>query len=142
MSSCEETAQNPRSRDSGSISLFVIVICFAMFAAIGLVVDGSTRLRAASHATTSAQEAARAAGQALSGSAIKGQQGTVDPSLGAAAAQSYLAQAGVRGTVSITGGTITVTTDQSWRPTFLGAFGIGGSTLHGTATATTQYTGP
>lgn len=142
MSSADKTTQEPRSRDSGSISLFVIVICFAMFAAIGLVIDGSTRLRAASHATTSAQEAARAAGQALSGSAITGQQGTVDPSLGAAAARSYLTQAGVRGTVSISADIITVTTDQSWHPTFLGAFGIGSSTLHGTATATTQYTGP
>ncbi len=142
MSSHPKTTHKPRSRDTGSISLFVIIICLVMFAAIGLVIDGSTRLRAASHATTSAQEAARAAGQALSGSAITGHQGTVNPSLGAAAAQSYLAQAGVRGTISITGDIITVTTDQSWHPTFLGAFGIGGSTLHGTATATTQYTGP
>lgn len=133
---------DPRGRDRGSVSLFVVVISLALFVALGLVVDGSTRLRAASHAATSAQEAARAGGQALSGSAIQGQQGIVNPGAGAAAARSYLAQARVEGTVTVTGDTVTVTTNQPWKPTFLGAFGVGGGTLHGTATTTTQYGPP
>lgn len=49
-----------QSRDRGSISLFAVVLFFALMAAAGLVFNGGAKIRAAREAAAVAEEAARA----------------------------------------------------------------------------------
>lgn len=116
-----------------SAAVLVATLVPALLALCGLIYDGSTKAEAGRTASLAAAEAARAAGQHLSGAAIQGQLAAVDPSAGAVAARSYLAVAGVTGTVRVTGSTITVTTSVPWKPTFNTY--LPGDVLTGTATA-------
>lgn len=139
------TARNPAGRpvrrlqvhdERGSISLFAIVAVFAVLVILGLVVDGGARIRALQHADDAAREAARAGGQALQAApAIRGEAALGDTSAGRRAAQSYLAGAGVNGSVSVAGDRIVVNTTESVDPIFLGLIGIGTGTVHGHAEA-------
>src|SRR4051794_13489718 len=89
-------------RDEGRIALLVVVLTFAVLAMIGLSVDGGGKVRALQRADRIAAEAARAAGQAIAGpQAIRGGDKVVDPVAAAAAAQNYLAAAGVTGNVTV-----------------------------------------
>lgn len=121
-----------RRDDRGDISIFVAVVVFAILAAIGLIADGSTKLRDAEQTTNAAQEAARAAGQALQPAAVEGHDDGVDPAAGVSAARAYLAQAGISGTVSVNGSTITITTEKTWHPQFLVMLGSRPVTGHAT----------
>ena len=123
-------------RGSSSAAVVVATLIPALLALSGLIYDGSTKAEAGRTASLAAAEAARAAGQHLAGDAIQGRLAAVDPSAGAAAARSYLATAGVTGTVAVSGSTITVTTAVPWKPTF--NVYLPGSTLTGTATATSH----
>lgn len=111
--------------DAGSVSLLVIALAFAMLLAIGLAVDGSRKSAATSDATSIAEEAARAGGQALRLDALAtGGPAVVDPDRAIAEAQSYLAASGATGTVTVDGARITVQATIT-RPTiFLGLVGI------------------
>lgn len=127
--------QRGQDLERGSASLWVLIGSLALFAVLGLVYDGAAKVSAARVASVSAAEAARAAGQSMTPTAItSGQpQAAVDPARGAQAARSYLAAAGVSGTVSVSGDAIRVTTAVPWRPRFIPA---PGQSLTGTATAT------
>src|SRR5438093_14849 len=94
---------------------------------IGLSVDGGGKLRALQRADRIAIEAARAAGQAIAApQAIRGGEKVVDPVAAAQAAQSYLADASVTGTVAISDNRkqITVTVTIVYTTQFLGLIGI------------------
>lgn len=117
-------------RDTGSVALFIAMLVPVILLATGLVYDYSAKIAAHSHAQAAAQEAARAGAQALTGDAITGQGGDVDPTRALAAAQAYLAGAGISGAVSINGGDVTVTVDQPWQ----GRLVLGGGTTRATAT--------
>lgn len=124
-------------RDEGRISLLVIVLTVAVLVMIGLSVDGGGKVRALQRAGNLASEAARAAGQAIAGPpAIQGDEKIVDPTAAVTAAQTYLAAAGVTGTVSVSPDLrrITVTVTISYTTVFLGLVGID------TLTATRQAT--
>lgn len=126
------------ARDDGRISLLVAVLTFAVLAMIGLSVDGGGKLRALQRADRLAVEAARAAGQAiLAPQAIQGGAKVVDPPAAVAAAQHYLAAAGVAGTVAVSedGRQITVTVTIVYHAVFLGLIGIDtlSATRHATA---------
>jgi len=124
-------------RDEGRIALLAIVLTVAVLAMIGLSVDGGGKVRALERADSLASEAARAAGQQiLAAQAIQGGDKVVDPTAAMAAAQDYLAAAGVTGTVTITPDHkhITVTVTIVYRTVFLGMLGID------TLTATRQAT--
>ena len=124
-------------RDHGAITMIVVVTMTGLLAMAGLVYDGSLKMRAARAATTSAAEAARAATQALTPAAITGRTSDVDASSGLQAGRAYLASAGVAGTVSIAGDTVTVHTTVPWQPQILSIIGIGPQTVTGDATART-----
>lgn len=118
--------------DEGSISLYAMSAVFAFFLLIGLVVDGSAKLRAQQRAHAVAEEAARAGGQAVAvAGAIEGQAPVVDAYGAAAAASSFLQAAGVEGRVTVAdGGTrLTVVTSVPFTPEFLGQVGVRGSTV-------------
>jgi hypothetical protein len=109
-------------RDDGSMSLFVLVTVVGLFAVAALVVDGGGKLRALNNAEGVANEAARAGGQAVdAGKAISGEGITVDRNAAVAAARSYLAQAGVSGTVRVSadGASLQVTVIENYSPLFL-----------------------
>jgi len=131
------TPAAPQREDTerGSISVFFVVVTVALLVIIGLVVDGGGQIRNLQRADTTAQEAARAAGQAINPSvALRGDGGQVQAGLAQAAAQNYLASAGVSGTVTVTGGTtIHVHTTTTHTPVFLGIIGVGPLSASGDA---------
>lgn len=126
-----------RPDDEGRIALLVIVLMVAVLAMIGLSVDGGGKIRALERADNLASEAARAAGQAIyAPQAIEGGDKVVDPAAAVAAAQNYLAAAGVTGTVTVAADRkhITVTVAIGYNTVFLGLIGI--ETLTATRHAT------
>lgn len=117
-------------REAGTVALFIAIVVPVILITVGLVYDFSAKIAAHSHAQTAAQEAARAGAQALTGDAITGQNALVDPDRAVAAAQACLAAAGSSGSVSVSGGDVTVTVDQPWQ----GRLVISGGTTRATAT--------
>ena len=116
-----------RAHDEGRIALLAIVLTFAVLTMIGLSVDGGGKLRALQRADRLAVEAARAAGQAIQApQAIQGGEKVVDPPAAVAAAESYLAAAGVTGTVTVSEDRrrVTVTVTIVYTTVFLGLIGI------------------
>jgi len=124
--------------EKGSLTLFVAVIATALLAVIGLAYDGAGKVQATQQADLAAAEAARAAGQKLNvGTAASegGRFSPMDPAAAAAAANRYLAAAGLNGSASVTGETVTVTTTVQWTPVLLTMIGIGPQAVEGHATA-------
>ena len=123
------------------MSLFFALASLAILMVIGLLVDGGGALNAGNRATSLAQEAARSAGQQLDpAQAIEGTAITVDPDAAAAAAEAYLADAGVQGDVEITddGQTLTVTVHDAYHTYFASLVGKSTINVSGTATAHLQ----
>lgn len=128
-------------RDDGSMSLLVLVTVVALFAIAALVIDGGGKLRARAHAEGAAHEAARAGGQAVNaGQAISGDGITVDRNAAVAAARSYLAAAGVSGTVRVSedGSALEVRVSETYDPLFWAG---GGWAVTGTGSADLVYRG-
>ena len=121
-------------RERGSLSLMLAIVTVAVFAVLALVVDGGGRLQALAKAQATAQEAARTGAQTLNyGQAVSGNGFTVDTSGQAVtAAQAYLHQAGVTGTVTPQGNRLEVTVTADYRPVFP-FFGSWQVTGHGSA---------
>jgi hypothetical protein len=124
-----------RSRlERGEVSELVAVVFVAIVLVIGLVVDGGAKMTAASEASSIAQQAARVGGQPLDSLPADGGTAHLDAGSAAAAAQSYLDQAGVDGSVRIINdSTIEVTVTSTEGTTFLGLIGI--NTVSATRTA-------
>ncbi len=104
---------------------------------LGLVMDGGAKNAALSRADATAQEAARAGAQAAT---VTSGTATVGMGRAIAAAQSYLAAAGVTGAVSPLGGdgiTVTVTITEPTR--VLALIGINDVTVTGSADARIVY---
>lgn len=130
-----------RLRDEcGAASVYFVVVTVGLLALAGMIYDGSSKIRATHQTNLASLEAARAASQELTGEAIAGQSSTVDPARGAAAARAYLRRSGHDGTVTVTGNTVTVTTTESWSPTFTPF--VKGGTVTGTASASPEQVGP
>ncbi|MGW7603131.1 TadE/TadG family type IV pilus assembly protein [Streptomyces antimycoticus] len=130
-----------RRRERGSMSLFFALASLALLMVMGLLVDGGGALNAGNRATSLAQEAARSAGQQLDpAQAIEGTAITVDPDAAAAAAEDYLADAGVQGNVEISGDgqTLTVTVHDTYQTYFASLVGKSTINVSGTATAHLQ----
>jgi Flp pilus assembly protein TadG len=128
----------PRARDErGSIAVWLALASFAMIFLVGLAVDLGGQVHAHERAHDVAAQAARAGGEEVNGgSAIQGTGLSANPTAARAAAQRYLDQAGVHGTVAVTGNdTITVTVHDTYDPQFLGLIGIHHLDVTGTASA-------
>ncbi|WP_062951380.1 pilus assembly protein TadG-related protein [Brachybacterium sp. sponge] len=124
-----------RSRlERGEVSELVLVVFVALVLIIGLVVDGGAKMTAASEASSIAQQAARVGGQPLDSLPADGETAHLDAGSAAAAAQDYLDQAGVAGSVRIVNSsTLEVTVTSTEDTTFLGLIGI--NTVSATRTA-------
>ncbi|GAA1569999.1 hypothetical protein GCM10009827_109780 [Dactylosporangium maewongense] len=128
---------NCRRNDEGRIALLALVLAFAVLMMIGLSVDGGGKIRAMQRADNIASEAARAAGQAiLAPQAIQGGDKVIDPAAAVAAAQTYLAAAGVTGVVDVGPDRkhVAVTVTITYTTLFLGLIGINTLTATGHAT--------
>lgn len=122
--------------ERGAVTIFVAVAVLGLLAIAGLAVDGGAKVRAAQRADRVAAEAARAAGQAVDLPALLAGEGvTVDRRAAVAAANTYLARAGVDGSVDVldAGATLRVTTMTSETTIFLGLIGIPRLSVSGAA---------
>lgn len=126
----------PLSGDRGSLSILAVVLIPGLLIIIGLAVDGGAKVQATQRANAVADEAARAGGQALDRSAALDGNVTLDVALAAAAAQDYLAAAGVPGSVAVVDGdTLLVTTTVTEPTVLLDLVGIETMTVTGSSTA-------
>ncbi|WP_370942013.1 pilus assembly protein TadG-related protein [Amycolatopsis sp. cg5] len=122
--------------ERGSASVWLVGLSVVLAIAIGGAVDGSRKAQAHSHATAVAEEAARAAAQALRAHALAtGVDADLNPDLAAAEGRRYLAATGASGTVSVEGGRVSVDTTVTRSTIFLGMIGIAEFTVHGHGTA-------
>ena len=130
---------NTRNEHGQSISLFVLVIMGALIMTTGLVIDGGQKVAATSRAESAAAGASRAAGNA----AATEQLGGADPASAAVlAAKTYLAgQPGIMGTVTISNGFVTITTNAELPTIFISVIGIDSVSGQGLARANIVPTG-
>ncbi|UOE21978.1 hypothetical protein NI17_010465 [Thermobifida halotolerans] len=120
------------------MSLFLAVTTTALFLVVGLVVDGGAKIRAAQHAHATAEEAARAAAQAVDAAAVlRGETVRIDPARAAAEATAYLDATGATGTAHASSPTTVTITVTETRPTVLLSL-IGIHQVSATATATAR----
>jgi Flp pilus assembly protein TadG len=118
------------------LSLLLIVAVFGLLIAVGIVVDGGQKLRSSQRVDDAASEAARAAVLSVEpGHTVRGQRPRVDEAAARRAAQDYLRQAGVSGSVTVDAGQVQVRTTSSFTPSFLSIIGLGVQTVTGQASA-------
>ncbi len=124
--------------DRGSVTLFFVVAALALFAMVGLVVDGGTKIRTAQQADALAEEAARAGGQIIvAPAAVRGDGAVIQRHEATAAARQYLRENDVTGTVRVAPSGQRIVVDVTvTRPTvFLALIGIASLTVDGHAEA-------
>lgn len=107
-----------RDDERGMTTMYLAVVMAALLMFVGLIGDGSSKMRAGREATTAAREAGRAAGQELQGGVIVGETAQVDTTKAAAAARAYLREVGMNGEVRVSGQSVIVTTHVPWTSTF------------------------
>lgn len=124
-----------RGREQGSVTVFTILIASVVLVMVGLAVDVSGHIHTMQEARTVAREAARAGGQEIEKPrGVLGQGAVATPDLAAAAANSYLAAAGVDGSATVTGPyTVQVAVTTTYPTKFLSVIGIGSLSATGTA---------
>lgn len=126
--------RHPRlSADDGYTTLWVAFLGVALLSIGAVVYDTADKAATQRAVMTTADEASRAASHEIGSEAIIGQRADVDPHRAATAARTYLERADQRGTVTVTGQTVTVTVTQSWSPTFTPV--VPAQTLTATSTA-------
>lgn len=125
-------------RERGSISLWAVLAAFCMIIIVGIAVDFGGQAVAEQQARSVAFEAARSGGQQVNlDQLVRGGSAQTDPGQAVAAANAYLAAAGVAGTASSDGNLVTVTVTSSYQCSFLSIIGINSLPVTGTATADT-----
>ncbi|NBH02878.1 hypothetical protein [Amycolatopsis sp. SID8362] len=122
--------------ERGSASVLILGLSVSVLLGVGFAVDGTRKGQAYSQATSIAEEAARAGGQALRARALAaGADADVDPQLAVAEAQRYLLAAGANGTARWDGRRLVVDATITRSTVFLGSIGIAEFTVHGTGAA-------
>ncbi|NLI85081.1 MAG: pilus assembly protein [Propionibacterium sp.] len=128
----------PADDERGSISLWAALAALCMIVIVGIAVDFGGQAVAEQQARSVAFEAARTGGQQVNlDQLVRGQQAQTDPYKAAAAANAYLADAGVVGSVTVNSDTVTVTITSSYQCSFLSIIGINSLPVTGTASADT-----
>ena len=127
-----------RARDErGSISIWLATSSFVMIVLVGLAVDLGGKVHTQQQARNVAAQAARTGAQeVLAAPAVRGGATLIDINAAKAAASSYLAQAGVAGTVSVRGGDIlVVTVSDTYESKFLSIINLDTMRVTGEASA-------
>lgn len=92
--SARRSRSAPPGGERGAVAVFAVVIVMALFLAIGLVVDGGSRVRAMQRANAMAAEAARTGAQAVIIEGAGNGHPTIDFGEACRAASTYVTQAG------------------------------------------------
>src|SRR5690348_10545712 len=96
--------------EAGALSIWVVLTTATAFLAIlGLVADGGRILNTRAALDRAAAQAARAGADQLSAAGIRDGNNDVSTSQAITAATNYLAAAGIQGSVTVNGQTVTVT---------------------------------
>jgi Flp pilus assembly protein TadG len=103
----------------GAVSAPMAALLVVLLAVVGLAVDGVRAAQGVARADAIAEEAARAAGQALDPVALQGGRIALDTNSAVRAAQEYLAAAGVQGSVAVSAPQRVEVTVRISRPTVL-----------------------
>ena len=122
--------------ERGASSLIVVLFAVALLAVAGLVIDGGYALGAKREAMNSAEQAARAGADALNQGSLRDGETRVDPGRAVAAAQVALRSVGAQGTVTVSGGEVSVTVTAHQDTKILTAVGVGSIPVKATASAT------
>lgn len=130
----------PGAERGASLSAFVATVVVALLAMGGLVIDGGAQSTASRECQQVASEAARAASDSSSPERAQGRAGDA-AQMEAAARAVVAAHRDITGTVTISGGTITVTTARTVPTTFLSLIGISELSASGSASADLLGTG-
>lgn len=133
----ERNRRHRRRDERGSVSVWLALAAVAMTLCVGIAVDLGGHVHAQQRAHALAAQAARTAGEEVAAAqAVRGQKPAVDTTAAKRAAHSYLAQAGVTGTVSVQAGNVLhVRVTDQYTPLFLGSIGVGTLTVTGESTA-------
>jgi Flp pilus assembly protein TadG len=111
--------------ERGSASIWaILVIAGAFTVLLGLVVDGGRVIDERVAASRAAAQAARAGADALSAASVRNGSDAVDAEAARSRAQSYLQDAGMDGTVSVAGDTVTVRITAESENQVLGVIGV------------------
>lgn len=134
----------PRN-ERGSASIWaILVIAGAFTVLLGLVVDGGRVIDARVAASRVAAQSARVGADALSSASVRSGRAAIDVEAARARAQSYLHDAGMTGTVTVTGQTVTVAVTGRSTNQILGVIGIASFPIDeiGSAEAITEEGAP
>ena len=138
-STAERGGEVPRGGDVGSLTVFLAVLALALFALIGLVVDGGRAVAAQSATTGEAEQAARLGADQISVAAIRSGTIAIDPSAAIKVASAYLRAVGTAGIVTVTGETVRVHIQSSEPTVILGIIGLGQIGVSASASATNVH---
>ena len=117
----------------GTVSAFVVALTFACLLSAGLVLDGGRIVAARLEAADVAGSAARAGAQQVIG--LRAGEPRLDLVRARSAAQAVLSAAGITGTVTVDGRSVTVTARATESMLLLRLVGIGSRTVEATTTA-------
>jgi len=122
--------------ERGSASIWAILVIAGAFTfLLGLVVDGGRVIDARIAASRTAAQSARVGADALSSASVRNGNNVIEVDAAKARAQKYLHDAGMTGSVSITGQTVSVTVTGSSETQILGVIGITSFPIEETETA-------
>ena len=125
----------PRT-ERGSASVWAMLIISGAFTVLlGLVVDGGRVLDARIAASRAAAQAARVGADSLSSASVRDGHDVINVEMAKARAQKYLTDAGLTGTVSVSGQTVTVAVAGKSSTQILGVIGITSFPIEETETA-------
>lgn len=117
-------------------AVFLSVLMIAVLLVIGVVVDAGKAVTQHQQIHSVAESAARAGTNAASGTSADGHAFTINPTMAIAAANNYLAAAGLEGVVIVSGDTVTVTITTEYDPILVVL-----PTIEVTSTGTAQLIG-
>jgi Flp pilus assembly protein TadG len=125
--------------EDGSFTVFVAVLALALFALVGLVVDGGRAVAAQSAVTGEAEQAARLGAAQISVQAIRSGTVAVDPTAAARVVAAYLRTVGTEGSVTVAGDTVNVHIESSETTVILGIVGVQQIGISASASATNVH---
>jgi putative intracellular protease/amidase len=125
-----------RSRERGSISVFVVSMTTALLLMAGLVLDGGRIVAGRREADAVAAAAARAGAQAIDETGLRdGSSAPILPGPASANVRAYLTSTGFTGTAFVSGDTITVKVQRTQQLSILSLVGLHSEQIHGSGTA-------
>lgn len=125
----------PSTNQEASISAFVILFMLAVFALMGLVVDGGSALSAQQAASDEAEQAARAGAGQLSIDALRSGVVQLNQPKAISTAEQFTVDAGHPGIATVSSSTVTVQIEYQMPTVILGMINLPFITISARASA-------